>query len=330
MIYFIKDHRLSPSAAFRLVLALTPVILGLCVFMGPSGIGLPDPWSQREILILRITRVLTGFIIGGALSCAGVVFQAVLRNPLAEPYILGVSSGAGLGASLAILTGLAAAGAFILPLSAFIMAVLTLLIVHLLSNRGGGPSLYGLILSGVIVSSICSSILMFMISAASLEGMHSVLWWMLGDLEVTSYALLMISGLIVLVGTAGVWLMSRELNALTLGHTMAHHLGIRVRTALVAALLLATLVAATAVSVAGLIGFVGLIVPHIMRNLVGADHRRLVPAATVGGGAFLAICDAIARTIMPVEIPVGVVTALIGGPFFLYLLKRRRTPGWIE
>jgi iron complex transport system permease protein len=330
MIYFIKDKRLSPSTAFRLILILTPVILALCVFMGPSGIGLPDLQSQREILILRITRVLTGFIIGGALSCSGVVFQAVLRNPLAEPYVLGVSSGAGLGAALAILTGLSAAGAFILPLSAFIMAILTLFIVHLLSNRGSGASLYGLILSGVIVSSICSSLLMFMISVASLEGMHSVLWWMLGDLEVTSYALLLISGVIVLAGTAGVWMMSRELNALTLGHTMAHHLGIRVKAALVAALLLATLVAATAVSVAGLIGFVGLIVPHIMRTLVGADHRRLIPAATVGGGAFLAICDALARTVMPVEIPVGVVTALVGGPFFLYLLKRRQTPGWIE
>lgn len=330
MMDFLKEKWLTHPRALRLIIISAPVILALCVFMGPSGIGLPDPRSQREILTLRITRVLTGFIIGSALSCAGVVFQAVLRNPLAEPYILGVSSGAGLGAALAILTGLSAAGAFILPLSAFVMAVLTLLVVHLLSNRGGGASLYGLILSGVIVSSICSSILMFMISAASLEGMHSVLWWMLGDLEVTSYTLLLISGLIVLTGTAGVWLMSRELNALTLGHTMAHHLGIRVRTALVAALLLATLVAATAVSVAGLIGFVGLIVPHITRTLVGADHRRLVPAAAVGGGAFLAICDAIARTIMPVEIPVGVVTALIGGPFFLYLLKRRRTPGWIE
>lgn len=329
MMDFLKDKWLTHPRALRLIIVGAPVILALCVLMGPSGIGLPDPWSQREILTLRITRVLTGFMIGGALSCAGVVFQAVLRNPLAEPYILGVSSGAGLGAALAILTGLAAAGAFILPLCAFIMAVLTLLIVHLLSNRGG-PSLYGLILSGVIVSSICSSILMFMISAASMEGMHSILWWMLGDLEVTSYTLLLVSWVIVLAGTAGVWLMSRELNALTLGHTMAHHLGIRVRTAMVAALLLATLVAATAVSVAGLIGFVGLIVPHIMRNLVGADHRRLVPAATVGGGAFLAVCDAIARTIMPVEVPVGVVTALIGGPFFLYLLKRRRTPGWVE
>jgi len=319
----------SQSRAFWSVLILTPVILALCVLMGPSGFGFPDLHSQREILTLRLTRVLAGLVIGGALSCSGVVFQAVLRNPLAEPYVLGVSSGAGLGAALAILTGFAAAGAFALPLAAFVMAVFTLFMVYMLSGHGSAPSLYGLILSGVIVSSICSSLLMFMVSVASLEGMHSILWWMLGNLEVTSNSILTFSAVVVLAGCIGLWLMARELNALTLGHQMAHHLGIRVKAAVITGLLLATLITATAVGVAGLIGFVGLVVPHIMRNLVGADHRRLIPAATLGGGAFLALCDAVARTILPVEIPVGVITALIGGPFFLFLLKRRKTPGWI-
>ena len=258
-----------------------------------------------------------------------MVFQAVLRNPLAEPYVLGVSSGAGFGAALAILTGFAATGALALPLAAFVMAVFTLFMVYTLSSHGATPSIYGLILSGVIVSSICSSLLMFMVSVASLEGMHSILWWMLGDLEVTSTTILIFSAVVIVAGCTGCWIMARELNALTLGHQMAHHLGIRVKAAIITALLLATLVAATAVGVAGLIGFVGLVVPHIMRNLVGADHRRLIPAATLGGGAFLALCDAVARTVLPVEIPVGVITALIGGPFFLFLLKRRKTPGWI-
>jgi len=315
--------------AFLAVIAGTPLILAACVMMGPSGIGLPDFRTQHEILMLRLTRVLAGLVIGGALSCSGVVFQAVLRNPLAEPYVLGVSSGAGLGAALAILTGVSASGAFALPVSAFLMAVVTLFVVYMLSSRGTAPSLYGLILSGVIVSSICSSLLMFLVSVASLEGMHNILWWMLGDLEVTSNSILVFGAVVVSAGCAGLWMMSRELNALTLGHQMAHHLGIRVKAAIVTALLLATLVAATAVGVAGLIGFVGLVVPHIMRNLVGADHRRLIPAAALGGGAFLALCDAVARTLLPVEIPVGVITALIGGPFFLVLLKRRRTAGWI-
>lgn len=321
---------MQSSRNFKMVLGLTPPVLLLCVMMGPSGLGLPDWTGEREILMLRLTRVLCGFIIGAALSTSGVVFQAILRNPLAEPYILGVSSGAGLGAALAIVTGAAAVGSWMLPLSAFLMAVMTLAIVYALSRNGSSPSIYGLILSGVIVSAVCSSLLMFMVSVSSLEGMHSILWWMLGNLEVSSNHVLVITGLAVAIGILGLWILSRELNALTLGHHMAHHLGIRVRVTIVIALLLATLVASAAVGVAGLIGFVGLIVPHIMRNLVGADHRKLIPAAGIGGGAFLAACDALARTALSVEIPVGVITALLGGPFFLFLLKRRRTPGWLE
>jgi iron complex transport system permease protein len=171
---------------------------------------------------------------------------------------------------------------------------------------------------------------MFMVSVSSIEGMHSILWWMLGNLEVSSNSVLILISLVVTAGGLGLWAMSRELNALTLGHHMAHHLGIRVRVTIIIALLLATLVASAAVGVAGLIGFVGLIVPHIMRHLVGADHRRLIPAAAIGGGAFLAACDALARTVLAVEIPVGVITALLGGPFFLYLLKRRRAQSWLE
>jgi len=313
-----------------MVLGLTPVILALCIMMGPSGIGLPDLNAEREILMLRLTRVLCGLIIGAALSCAGVVFQAILRNPLAEPYILGVSSGAGLGAAIAIVTGISAVCTYLLPLCAFIMALITLAIVYALSRNGDAPSIYGLILSGVIVSAVCSSLLMFMVSVSSIEGMHSILWWMLGNLEVSSNNILLIIGLVVVMGCLGLWSLSRELNALTLGHHMAHHLGIRVRTTIIIALLLATLVASAAVGVAGLIGFVGLIVPHIMRNLVGPDHRRLIPAAAIGGGAFLAACDALARTALAVEIPVGVITALLGGPFFLFLLKRRRPQSWLE
>jgi iron complex transport system permease protein len=316
--------------AFWLVIGLTPLLLALCLLMGPSGIGFPDWTTQREILTLRITRVLAGLIIGAALSCSGVVLQAILRNPLAEPYVLGVSSGAGLGATLAILTGLGAVSTFALPLSAFVMAAITLALVYALANQGPVPSLYGLILSGVIVSSVCSSLIMFMVSVASIEGMHSILWWMLGNLEVTSDALLGVTGLLTLLGCLGIWLLAPELNALTLGQDMAHHLGIRVKTAMGAGLLLATLITAASVGVGGLIGFVGLIVPHTMRSLVGPDHRRLIPAAALGGGAFLAVCDAIARTVLSVEIPVGVVTALIGGPFFLILLRRRRQHGWVE
>lgn len=307
----------------------TPVVLALCIMMGPAGFGIPDWTTQREILILRLTRVFASLIVGAALSTSGVVLQAILRNPLAEPYVLGVSSGAGLGAALAILTGFSALGMFSLPLSAFVLAVATLALVHgLSSGPGSSPSLYGLVLSGVIVSSVCSSLLMFLISVAPVEGMHSILWWMLGSLDVASNVLLAMTAVIVAAGCVGIWLLSPELDALTLGHDMAHYLGIRVRMAIGLGLLLATLITAAVVSIAGLIGFVGLIVPHAMRALVGPDHRRLVPAAALGGGAFLALCDALARSFMAAELPVGVITAMVGGPFFLILLRKRQKHPW--
>lgn len=316
---------------FYLVVGISPAILALCLLMGPAGIGLPDWTTQHDILLLRVTRVLAGLIVGAALSTAGVVLQAILRNPLAEPYVLGVSSGAGLGAALAILTGFSALSPFTLPLSAFLLAGATLIAVYALSSTSGSiPSLYGLILSGVIVSSLCSSLLMFLVSVAPVEGMHSILWWMLGNLDIASNALLAVTGSVVLTGCIGIWLLAPEFNALTLGHDMAHYLGIRVRLAIGAGLLLATLITAAAVGISGLIGFVGLVVPHIMRNLVGPDHRRLIPASALGGGAFLAACDALARTLLTAEIPVGVVTALVGGPFFLFLLRKRQNNQWLS
>ena len=321
---------LNRIVTFWLLVLLTPLVLAVCLLFGASGIGVPDWRAEHSIFMLRLNRVLAGFIIGASLSCAGVVLQAVLRNPLAEPYVLGVSSGAALGAALAILTGIGALGMFAVPLSAFVLAAATLAIVYGLASRGGSPSIYGLILSGVIVSSICSSILMFLVSVASVEGLHSVMWWMLGNLEVTSYPLLRAAGALCLAGGVVVWWLAPELNALTLGHEMAHHLGVRVRVALSTALVLATLITAAAVGTAGLIGFVGLIVPHAARSLLGPDHRRLIPGAALGGGMFLAVCDALARTVMaPIEVPVGVITALLGGPFFLFLLHRRRKQSWV-
>jgi len=305
-----------------------PLLLGLCLLMGASGWGLP---SDDNIFYLRMYRVLAGFVVGAALSCAGVVLQALLRNPLAEPYVLGVSSGAGLGAAAAILSGLASLATPVLPLSAFISAAITLAVVYWLANMGGKLSIYSLILSGVIVSSVCSSMLMFLISMAPDTGLHGVIWWMLGNLETYSRPLLALSSVVIAVGVAAIWALAPELNALALGQEMAHHVGVRTKLAVTIGLALATLVASTAVALAGLIGFVGLVVPHVIRSLTGPDHRRLIPAAAVAGGVFLAVCDAVARTVLaPVEIPVGVITALIGGPFFLVILRARRKQGWIE
>lgn len=322
------------SLCFWGLIVGTLPILAAALLLGASGIGLPDLQTPAglAVLKLRLGRVIAGFIVGAGLAGSGVVLQALLRNPLAEPYVLGVSSGAGLGAALAILTGLGAAlGAVALPLFAFILACVTLALVYFLACRGADePSVYGLILSGVIVSSICSSLLMFMISIAPLEGLHSILWWMLGNLQAASNNQLIVAGALTLFAFIGVWSLASQLNALTLGTEMAHHLGVRTRQIVRLGLVLATLMTAACVALSGLIGFVGLIVPHAMRSLLGPDHRRLLPAAALGGGLFLVICDAAARTILaPIEIPVGVITALLGGPFFLFILRRKRGPGWI-
>jgi len=313
-------------------LVAAPAVLAGCLLLGASGVGWPDMATRagRAILNLRVNRVLCGFLVGAALSCAGLILQAVLRNPLAEPYVLGVSSGAGLGAAAAILSGLGAASLFALPLCAFGGGAVTIIIVYTLACSGGKPSVYGLILSGVIVSSICSSLLMFLVATAPVEGLHSVMWWMLGSLQPASRVTLAGTGAIIAIVFSATWILSRDLNALALGDEVAHHIGVRTRVIVPVVLGVATLATGAAVSMAGLIGFVGLIVPHVTRGVFGADHRRLVPAAAVGGGVFLAVCDALARTLMsPVEIPVGVVTALFGGPFFLAILTRKRRQGWL-
>ena len=316
-----------------LLLASVPVLLGISLLLGPSGVGLPDTSTSigQAILSLRFGRFFMGLMVGAALSASGTVFQAILRNPLAEPYVLGVSGGAGLGAALSILVGGSMLGAIGLPATSFLFAVITLMAVYGIASQGGGsPSVYSLILSGVIVSAICSSFIMFLVSTADIAGMHTVVWWMLGNLQPGSMSEQLVS-LLIISGAIGVlWILAPALNMLTLGREMAHYQGLNAQAVTMSSLLLATLLAATAVSMGGMIGFVGLIVPHVMRALFGPDHRWLVPASAIGGGSFLVLCDAIARSIMsPIEIPVGVVTALCGGPFFLIILRRKMSHAWI-
>jgi iron complex transport system permease protein len=311
------------------------------MLLGASGFGLPD-WhaeSGLAILKLRFLRVAAGVVVGAALAASGVLLQAVLRNPLAEPYVLGVSGGAGLGAALAILAGFGSCtarilgcdvlGASAVPLCAFAGAVGALAAVYMLAREGSTIAIYTLVLCGVIVSAVCSSLLMFLVSIAPVEGMHSVMWWMMGSLEVTSEPLFLVCTLGVAAGCALSIALARDLDAIALGEEMAHHVGVRTGTTIAAALGAATVMTASAVALAGLVGFVGLIVPHVVRRLVGAGHRRLLPLSALAGGAFLAVADAIGRTVHPPqELPIGVITALAGGPFFLVLLRRRKEGSW--
>jgi iron complex transport system permease protein len=313
------------------LVAAAPVILAGALLIGSTGV--PD-WNTpmgQAVLSLRWHRVLTGFIVGAGLAAAGVVMQGLLRNPLAEPYILGVSSGAGLGAALAVFFGWSATASWAVPGMAFVGGVVTLSAVYLLAVRAGGASIYGLLLSGIIVSAMLANLLMLVVSLSSMEGMHSIMWWILGNLQLGSDSLLATGGALVAVGLVALTLVGQQLNALTLGRETAHHLGVRTGMMIVVCLGLATLLAATSVALAGLIGFVGLIVPHGARSWVGPDHRKLPVVAALMGGLFLVVCDTLARTVFaPQEIPIGVVTALVGGPFFLFLLLRRRKGGWLE
>lgn len=323
-----------PAVRIVLFLVAVPLLLGLSLLLGPTGVMLPDfnePMG-KAIMALRFNRLVMGLLVGSALSVSGVVFQAILRNPLAEPYVLGVSGGAGLGATMAILFGAVAAVPLSLPLTAFVSAVATLFLVYGIASKGSGgvPSVYSLILSGVIISAICSSLIMFFVSMASVEGLHNVVWWMLGNLQPVPGGQRLVSVLFIASGIGGAWLLSSRLNALTLGREMAHYQGINADVVIMVGLLCATLMAATAVSMAGMIGFVGLIVPHVARATFGPDHRWLIPLSAIGGGTFLAVCDAFARTVLaPIEVPVGVVTALAGGPFFLLILQRKMKSTWI-
>jgi len=309
------------------LLLLLPVLaLGLGLLAGGAGWGLPDLSTPtgRAILELRLCRAATGFTVGAALACAGCALQAVLRNPLAEPYVLGVSSGGALGAALVIAGGASLLTPLALPAGAFGAAALALLLTCALAQRAGGCAPNTLILTGVVVGSMLSSLLMLLISLLRDRALHAITWWLLGNLQATSWPLIA-----TVAGLAGAALLAlcweaRTLDALALGREAAFHLGVRTRLSLPLILGAATLAAAAAVSISGIIGFVGLITPHVLRRMGYTSHRRLLPLAALTGGAFLVLCDTLARTAAPPhEVPVGVITSLTGGPFFLWLMLRQ-------
>ncbi len=271
---------------------------------------------------LRLWRILAGLLVGAALALAGAVLQTVLRNPLADPFVLGLSGGASLAAAAVLATGLVAVGSFVLPVAAFAGAVLALLFVAAVARAaGGGP--VTLVLAGVVSGSFASAILMVLLACASTRTLQSVTWWMMGSLQTAAPASLAVAGGCVAVAALVILSQSRALNALALGQDLAQTLGVRTRRVLPLVLGAASLAVAAAVSLAGIIGFVGLIVPHAVRRIVGVNHRALLPTSAVAGGGFLVACDQLGKLFGEIEIPAGVVTALAGGPFFLWLLVRR-------
>jgi iron complex transport system permease protein len=330
--------RLALPVLLALLLALLAgsMIVGLLVGAEPVSpealfVSRPGLEIDQDILFgLRLPRVLLAALVGAALSGAGVAFQAVLRNPLADPYILGVSGGAGLGATAAILLGAGqlAAGSALRQAAAFGGALLTLGILLLVARRRGGTSPVSLLLAGVVINAFFSALILFVVTAADSTRLQQIFRWLVGRTEVLPWGALLSMLVFLGLGLGVLAALSGRLNLLAFGEDTARTLGTDVERVRLLAILAASLVTAAAVSFAGLVGFVGLMVPHALRLVVGPDHRRLLPAAVLGGAAFLVLADALARWVVaPGELPVGVVTALTGGPLFLWLFARRASGG---
>jgi iron complex transport system permease protein len=347
-------HRVAASAAagfagpapIRRRLARTLLVFGVaavgaCVLaplVGSTSISLRRAfdWSvpfagnvdAQIFFVARLPRTLAAALVGSALATAGVVFQGLLRNPLATPFTLGVSAGASLGAMLAITFGwtLSFAGLAPVPIASFAGSLGAVGIVYALAQaRHRGLSTNVLLLAGVTMNAFFSALILFVQYFADFASGYRTIRWLMGDLDVSGYSPLVAALPLLAVAYAAFAWLPRQLNVLSLGPESAEARGIHVERAQRLAFFSASLATGAAVSVAGPIGFIGIVVPHMVRLMVGADHRLVLPASACFGAAFLVTCDVIARTALaPVELPVGVITAIIGGPFFLWLLVSRR------
>jgi iron complex transport system permease protein len=286
----------------------------------PAGV----PESTEVILLqLRLPRVVLAAVVGAALAASGALFQGLFRNPLADPAIIGVSSGAALGAiAVIVFAGSGALAAFGVPLAAFAGALLTAFLVYRLARIGPTVHVATLLLAGIAVAAVISSAMSLVMSFSG-EQVRDIYAWLLGGLVGQGWGAIGAVVPLVALGLAAAALTAHDLNLLSLGEERAAQLGVEVSRLKRRTIAVGALLAACAVSVAGVIGFVGLMTPHLLRMVVGADHRRLLPAVLLAGPTLLILADLVARTVLsPQELPVGIVTALLGGPFFLYLLRR--------
>jgi iron complex transport system permease protein len=328
---------LTPGRVLRLSLVMTLVLVlvgAASLLIGTAEVSLhkvlalvsgaagPDDPARLIVLRIRLPRILLAGLAGFSLALGGVVFQALLRNPLADPFILGVSSGSAFGAVIGILLGFTFSAG--IPLMSFAGALLAVFLVLALGTRKMGMESSTILLTGVILNAFFTAVIMFFISIVSDSRLHTMLFWLYGDLSQSRYASLFILSPALIAASLILFRFAKELNLITTGEEIALQLGVDVEKAKKTCLVLVSLLIGLVVSFSGLIGFVGLIVPHLARMAFGSDHRLLIPVASLGGATFLIAADTLARVLIsPSELPVGVITAFLGAPFFLYLLRAR-------
>jgi iron complex transport system permease protein len=310
----VRSGRALVGLAVLLVAALA---LGL-------AFGSVESPSRDILLQIRLPRVVLAALVGAGLATAGVLLQALLQNPLADPYILGISGGAALGGVLALSFGWTLGSiALGVPLVAFLGALASTGLLYLVAGASGRAPAHSLLLSGVVFNAFAASLIIFLTTATDLSQMAGIFLWLIGSIRLVDPWILVGVAVLVALGLGVGVRDAYALNLVSLGDEHAAHLGVEVPRVRRRVLLATALMIGGAVSVSGLIGFVGLVVPHLLRMVIGADHRPLVPAAALGGAAFLVIADTLARTLFaPTELPVGALTAIVGGPLFLVLLRR--------
>ncbi len=309
-------------SSFDVLKIITSKVPGLTNFIHQDW---PSTWNTI-ILQMRLPRVVLGFIAGASLSIAGAAFQGLLRNPLADPYTIGVSSGAALGATIAMFlqTSLNITFQVGIPLFSFLGAIIALGFVYNLSRVGNTVPVVTLLLAGVVISSFLSAVISLLMLLAG-EHIRGIYFWLVGGLSLRNWSHIFMILPYVIAGSAAIMFWSRDLNVILLGEEEAANLGIEVEKVKKIILVAASLITGAVVSVSGMIGFVGLVIPHMVRMIAGPDHRILIPASALFGGIYLIWIDSLARTVMaPVEVPVGIITAFFGAPFFIYLLRSKR------
>jgi len=301
-----------------------------------NKIGLIDSnWTQTiETIVtdIRAPRVLVAALVGAGLAIAGAAMQGLFKNPMAEPYVLGMSSGAAVGAALVIVLGIGVGtfGTLSINIMAFFGAFGTILVVYGVARSDGKVPVETLLLAGIAMGAFLYAVVSFMKFIAPDQALRDIVLWLMGSFSMSRWDDLYLVTPLILIGIVGLYAFSRELNAMQFGEETAMYLGVKVETVKKIILVFAALITATGVSHAGIIGFVGLIIPHVVRILIGADHHILLPASAIMGAIFLILADTLARTIAsPTEIPVGIITAFVGAPYFIYLLKRKKkTMSW--